>query len=130
MKFNLFTAAVGLLLLPVFYSFTNFTNPSEDPANQKKLVLEITSTTGQPVEFSAFIRSGSDNYFVEKETTPYRLEVEDKNFSGVFHKLTEGGQWEVKAQKLLGEKKLTDVKGGFNVTVVESSENTISSWGM
>ena len=139
MKFNLLPlAAIGMLvMLSAFTTPNNLAHPSKgEPTNttettaQKKLVLEIVSTSGKPVEFSAFIRHGEDNYFVEKETTPYRLEVEDKDFSGVFHKLTEGGEWEIKAEKFLGEHRLTDVKGAYNVTVVESSEHTISSWGM
>ena len=136
MKFNLFQlAAFGMLVMLSAFTKPNDLNPAKgEPATteivQKKLILEIVSTTGKPVEFSAFIRHGEDNYFVEKETTPYRLEVEDKDFSGVFHKLTEGGEWEIKAEKFLGTNRLTDVKGAYNVTVVESSENTISSWGM
>jgi hypothetical protein len=143
MKFNLF----NLTFLGMFVLLCSFTAPSnhkisvfgepiktrefsEPTAARKTLILEIVSTSGKPVEFSAFIRHGADNYFLEKETTPYRLEVEDKDFSGVFHKLTEGGEWQVKAEKFLGEKRLTDVKGNSNVTVVESSESTISSWGM
>ena len=139
MKFNLVQIAAFAGMLVVLCAFTtpnNSISAKGEPTNahnanvQKKLVLEIVSTTGHPVEFSAFLRQGEDNYFVEKETTPYRLEVGDEDFSGVFHKLTEGGQWEVKAEKFLGEHRLTDVKGAYNVTVVESSEHTISSWGM
>ncbi len=141
MKFNLYQLAAAFGMLVMLSAFTKPSTNLNSAANlgepttasdskQKKLVLLITSTTGQPVEFSAFIRHGEENYRLEKETTPYRLVVEDKNFSGVFHKLTEGGEWEVKAEKFVGENRLTDVKGAYGVTVVESSEHTISSWGM
>ncbi len=143
---NLLRTAAFALLLPAFVPALSANNgpekkPTEavstnaekitaDPTAKKILVLEITSKTGHEVQFSAFIRHGEDNYFVEKETTPYRLELEDAEFSGVFHKLSSGQEWEVKAEKFLGEQRLTDVKAAHDVTVVESSGNTISSWKM
>jgi hypothetical protein len=141
MKFNLFNLSV----FGAFVVFSAFTTPSDlNPTNgeptkttvnnpnslKKTLVLEITGVDGQEIEFSAFIRQGKESYRIEKAQTPYRLEVEEADFSGVFHKLSDKGQWVVKAEKFLGEHRLTDVKGDHSVTVVESSEHTIESWGM
>jgi hypothetical protein len=141
MKFNLF----NLPVFGAFVVFSAFTTPSNlnpnigkptkstvsnSNSSKKTLVLEITGVNGQEIEFSAFIRQGKESYRIDKAQTPYRLEIDEPDFSGVFHKLSENGQWVVKAEKFLGEHRLTDVKGDHSITVVESSEHTIESWGM